>query len=109
MCDEDNLTREQQRAIEHWHAVKRAVLNALLQDEADTLIQAAQAVEHCKREIQRLSVTIQNLDPDTHSAVRLNAIERRDDYNRHLRALGPQAGAGSHIVEWLKARIADAT
>lgn len=107
-CDEEyRLTREEQCAISHWHSVKRSVLRALLDDESDTLIQASQAVEHCKREIQRLDKTIAGLDHSTHGQARGRAIERRQEYQQQLQRFGPQAGAGAQIVEWLKQKIAE--
>lgn len=109
-CDEEyRLSKEERQAIEHWHTVKRSVLKALLEDESDKLLQAAQAFEHCMREIQRLDKTIADLDPQTHAQARAIAGERRKDYRVRLTQLGPEAGAGTQIVEWLQRRIADAT
>jgi hypothetical protein len=105
MC-ENERTPEDECAIGHWRAVKRSVLQGLLDDTSETVITAARVAEKCEREIARLTITIKELHSPNHTKAQAMAVERRWEFVNQLVGITGEAAEGKIIVAYLRRQIA---
>lgn len=106
MCYEE-LSKEQQEAIDRWMEVKRNVLNDLLHVQNAGVVWAAMEAERCEKEIARITVTIGDLDEATHSQAIARAKDRLQEFKTRLQSVTDQAVTGKIIVSYLRSELAD--
>lgn len=108
MCDEleYEAVKALRTAADHWHKVKRSVIESLLDDQESEVMRIASEIETGESKIARLDRSLTNLDDsDEHTQVIARMLEERhtvvDQCNRHQMEYPHAAAIRTHLLSQL--------